>query len=93
MAINTVAAVSLVKGTKPEDVKKKTDLKAISNKKMDDCISYSDQVVKYFDGKTALKPKQSANYKIALGYLIEIYNLKGDKAKSAEYEKKRTALK
>ena len=93
MASDAVAAVSLVKGTKPEDVKKKTDLKAISNKKMDDCISYSDQVVKYFDGKTDLKPKQSANYKIALGYLIEIYNLKGDKTKSAEYEKKRTALK
>mgnify|MGYP000974197756 FL=1 len=93
MASDAVTAASMVKGTKPEDVKKKADLKAVSNKKMDDCIVYSDLVAKYYDGKTDLKPKQVANYKIVLGYLSDIYNLKGDAKKSAEYDKKRTAIK
>ena len=93
MASEAVSAASLVKGNKPEDVKKKTELKAVSNKRMDECISYSDQVVKFYEGMTDLKPKQSANYKIVLGYLTDIYNLKADAKKSAEYEKKRAALK
>jgi len=93
MASEAVSAASLVKGNKPEDVKKKTELKAVSNKRMDECILYSDQVVKFYEGMTDLKPKQSANYKIVLGYLTDIYNLKADAKKSAEYEKKRAALK
>jgi len=93
MASDAVSAANLVKGTKPEDVKKKSELKAISNKKMDDCIAYSDLVVKYYEGKTDLKPKQLANYKIVLGYLSDIYSLKGDAKKSAEYDKKRSAVK
>jgi hypothetical protein len=36
---------------------------------------------------------QMANYKIVLGYLVDIYSLKGDKKKSDEYSKKRAALK
>ncbi len=93
VAADNVSAASLVKGTKPEDVKKKNELKAISNKSMDECILYSDKAVKYFDGKTDLKPVQKANYKIVLGYLSDIYNLKGDAKKSAEYEKKRNSIK
>ena len=42
MASEAVSAASLVKGNKPEDVKKKTELKAASNKRMDECILYSD---------------------------------------------------
>ena len=93
MASDYLSAVSLIKGTKPEDVKKKADLKVLSNKKMDECIMYSDQAVKYFEGKTDLKAVQTANYKIVLGYLSEIYNLKGDKKKADEYDKKRAAVK
>ncbi|MFN8248545.1 MAG: hypothetical protein U0T68_06295 [Ferruginibacter sp.] len=92
MASDAVAAVNLVKGTKPEDVKKKNELKAISNKKMDECIVYADQVAKFYEGKTDLKPKQSANYRIVLGYLSDIYNLKGDAKKAAEYDKKKSSL-
>ena len=93
MASDAGAAASMVKGTKPEDIKKKTELKAVSNKKMDDCIVYSDQVVKYYEGVPDLKAKQSANLKIVLGYLTDIYNLKGDAKKSAEYDKKRINVK
>lgn len=92
IASDAVAAVNLVKGTKPEDVKRKNELKAASNKKMDECIVYADQVAKFYEGKTDLKPKQVANYKIVLGYLSDIYSLKGDARKAAEYEKKKSSL-
>lgn len=92
IASDAVTAVNLVKGTKPEDVKRKNELKAASNKKMDECIVYADQVAKFYEGKTDLKPKQVANYKIVLGYLSDIYNLKGDAKKAAEYEKKKASL-
>lgn len=92
-ASDYLTAISLIKGTKPEDVKKKNDLKVLKDKALDDCITYSDLTVKYFEKKTDLKASQNANFKIVLGYLSEIYNLKGNKAKADEYEKKRAALK
>lgn len=93
MASDHLNASSLIKGTKPEDVKKKSELKTMSNKKMDECIVYADLAVKYFEPKPKLKPLQLANYKIVLSYLSEIYNLKGDKKKADEYDKKLAALK
>ncbi len=93
VAADYSTAASVIKGTKPDDVKKKNELKALSNKKMDECIVYSENAVKYFDGKTDLKPMQVANYKIVLGYLADIYNLKGDKKKADEYEKKKASIK
>lgn len=92
-ASDYLTAANLIKGTKPDDVKKRNDLKGLSNKYMDECINYSDLAVKYFEGKSELKPLQSANFKIVLGYLSEIYGLKGDKKKADEYEKKRAAVK
>jgi len=92
-ASDYLTAISLIKGTKPEDVKKKNDLKIQKDKALDDCIMYSDLVVKYYEPKTDLKASQNANFKIVLGYLSEIYNLKGNKAKADEYDKKRAAVK
>ena len=93
MASDALNAASLIKGTKPEDVKKKNDFKALSNKEMDECINYSELVVKYFEPKANLKPLQTANYKNVLSYLSEIYNLKGDKKKADEFDKKRATIK
>lgn len=93
MASDAVSAASMVKGAKPEDIKKKNELKAISNRKMDDCIVYAEQVAKFYENMPDLKTKQSANFKIVLGYLTDIYNLKGDAKKSAEYDKKRAGIK
>lgn len=93
MAVSYQEQARLVKGVKPEDKKKKADLDAIAHKKMDDCILYSDQAVKYFEAKSELKPLQMANYKTILDYLIDIYNSKGDKKKSDEYSKKKDSLK
>ena len=93
MAVDYFNAISTTKGTKPEDIKKRADLKALANKKMDECIPYSEKAVGYFENKTDLKGKQIANYKIILSNLGDIYSMKGDKKRSEEYDKKRAAVK
>lgn len=93
MAVNYNNAATLIKGNKPEDIKKKNELKALYNKKMDECIFYSEKAVKYFEPRVSgLKPAAKANYKIILDYLSELYKIKGDNKKSLEYDKKRQAV-
>ncbi|MEP7165770.1 MAG: hypothetical protein ABI741_13805 [Ferruginibacter sp.] len=93
MAVDYFNAASIIKGTKPEDIKKKNELKALATKKMDECIPFSENAIKYFEGKTDLKGKQIANYKIILSNLSDIYSMKGDKKRSDEYDKKRESIK
>lgn len=91
MAADLLNAANAIKSTKPEDVKKKTELKAASNKAMDDCIVYADNAVKYYEGLGEMKPAQKANYKIVLGYLGDIYSIRNNTKKAAEYEAKNKA--
>lgn len=84
-------ASSMVKGTKPEDVKKKKDFTAASNKLMDDFIPYGEAAIKYFEAQPTLKPVQKANYRIVLGNMSDVYNAKKDAKKAAEYDKKKVA--
>ena len=93
MAADYESAEFAIKGTKPDDVKKKSELKALKIKKADECITYSENGVKYFESKSDLKAGQTANYKILLGYLSDMYSLKGDKKKADEYTKKQAAIK
>ncbi|CAN5859743.1 hypothetical protein BH11BAC4_BH11BAC4_17020 [soil metagenome] len=93
LASDAQSAKALIKGVKPEDKKKKDEFNAIANKKMDECIVYSEQIVKYYESKAELKGRQVGNLKIVLGYLSEIYKIKGDPKKAAEYEKKSSLVK
>lgn len=81
----------LIKGTKPEDVKKKADLKVQANAKVEEAIPYAETAVKYFEAQPKMGAMQKANYKIMLDHLSEMYNAKGNKAKVAEYEAKNKA--
>jgi len=91
VAADYSSQASLIKSTKPEDVKKKNELKANSIRVMNETIPYADAAVKFFESAGTLRPVQKANYKIVLGYLSDIYNAKGDAKKAAEYDKKRMA--
>lgn len=84
---------SLIKGNKPEDVKKRAELKAQAIKKMDECIPYADAAVKYYEGLAELKLSQKASYQNMLQYLVDMYNYKGDAKKAADYDKKKAAIK
>jgi hypothetical protein len=86
-------ATNLVKGTKPEDVKKKAALAAETSKKMDEFLTYGQAVAAYFDAQPTLKPVQKATYQELLSNMSEVYNYKKNAAKAAEMDKKRLALK
>jgi hypothetical protein len=91
MSSELVNATNAIKAPKGDDIKKKNDLKAASNRAMDECIAYSEMAVKFFESNPNKSNLQKANYKIVLGYLSDIYTLKKNPAKAAEYEKKYAA--
>ena len=84
-------AANIIKSTKPDDVKRKAEMKASANAKMDETISYADKAVKYFESRPSLKPIQKANYKIMLDHLSEMYGVKNNPKKAAEYDAKNKA--
>ncbi len=88
VAADELNTSNMIKSTKPEDVKKKADMKTQAHKTMDECIKYAESAEKHYDGLPKLTGGQKANYKIMVGYLGDIYSLKNNKAKTAEYEKK-----
>lgn len=91
-ASDLTIAASVIKGTKPEDVKKKKDLTAASIRLMDEFIPYGESAIKYFESQTTLKSIQKANYKIILGYMSDVYNAKKDAKKAAEFDKRKAAI-
>lgn len=91
MSADLVNNSNMIKGAKPEDVKKRNDMKAVANKSMDECIVFSEMALKYYEAIPSKTAIQKANYKIVLGYLADIYGLKKNPAKAAEYEKKNAA--
>ena len=87
-----INSTNAIKGTKPEDIKKKNELKASANKSMDDCILYAESALKFYEGISSPTAGQKANHRIVLGYLSDIYGLKKNAAKAAEYDKKKIQL-
>ncbi len=83
---------SMVKGTKPEDIKKKKDFNAASLKVMDEYLMYALQAEKWYANQPSLKSIQKANYRSLLGNMGDIYAAKGDAKKSAEYQKKSATI-
>jgi hypothetical protein len=79
----------LVKGSKPDDVKKRAALKAQAIKMMDACIPYTNDMVTFFSALPKLRPVQKQSFRTAYDVLSQIYSAKGDVKKSAEYNKKK----
>lgn len=84
-------AANAIKGAKPDEVKRRTEKKAIANKKMDECISYSEKAIAYYETLSSKTPLQKANYRILINYMVDIYGVKKNAAKVTEYEKKAAA--
>jgi hypothetical protein len=77
-----------IKGVKPDDIKKKKELTATSTKSMEDAIPYAQGVETAFAGLAKPKNSEKVNYKQSLVILKNIYEVKKDAAKMADYEKK-----
>ena len=77
-----------IKGTKPEDVKKKEEMKAQVVALCDKAIPPFEVVFKSLDGKDNLKLSEKSEFKSACNNLAYCYDRKKDKAKSDFYQKK-----
>jgi len=85
-------AANMVKGTKPEDVKKKADLVATTNLQMDEFLMYANKASTYFDAQPTLKGAQKGAYTEMLVSMVEVYNYKKNPTKAAEMQKKKEGL-
>ena len=81
-----------IKGTKPDDAKKKAELNEAAKKSLSECIPYAETAAELFSKKTKLKAIEKANYKQTLDILIEAYRVKGDAKKMADYKAKKEAV-
>jgi tetratricopeptide (TPR) repeat protein len=77
-----------IKGTKPEDVKKKADMTAQVVTVADKAIPPLEEVFKHFDSMGTLKVGDRSNFKSSCSLLSYCYDKKKDKAKSDFYYKK-----
>ena len=94
--VDMLNSAKLITGTKPDDVKKKADLKAEAIKKFDEAAPYFLEVEKLLvakaaaetkDGKPHLKMEDKSDLKEAYDLLITIYDQKGNaKDKVKEFE-------
>jgi len=81
--------VGKIKGTKPEDVKKKNEWSALSKESMNKAVPYGEEAVRLLGEYKEYKFTDKANYKLALEILSTVYKKNGNTAKAAEYEKKK----
>lgn len=80
--------VRAIKGTKPEDVKKKADLGTEITALAEKSIAPLEKVFNMFDSQGKLKTHDRSNYKSACNLLNYAYGMKKDKAKADMYQKK-----
>jgi hypothetical protein len=81
-----------IKGTKPEDVKRKNAMTAEINKKYEESIKYAETAAQQFGERSELKPVEKANYKSVLNTLANYYKTKKQLDKAKSYEDKAKAL-
>lgn len=81
-----------IKGTKPEDVKKRSELKTAMNTKLDKMLPYAMAAAKFYEGRTGLKVHDKGNAKIATDLIIRYYDQKNDKVKVKEYQDRMKAI-
>jgi tetratricopeptide (TPR) repeat protein len=93
--LDQVTQADKIKGTKPEDTKKKADLRAKAMTRYDLAIPYTEKVASILEqkGMTTMTAKEKHTLKNMYIMLGDMYTLKGDKVKSAEYDKKYSSIK
>ena len=81
-----------VKGVKPEDVKKRNELTNAAKKSMEDCIPYATAAADFYEKMPKLKAAEKANFKQCYDMLSEIYRVKNDAKRSADFKAKKDAI-
>lgn len=72
-----------IKGTKPEDVKKRQELNKKIDKRYDDLFTYANTAVQQYEKMPEMKAVDKANYRSVLNQMVDYYTVKkqADKAK------------
>jgi hypothetical protein len=81
-----------IRGTKPEDVKKKNDINAQINKKYDDAFPYITTLYNYYNAKASLKQSEKGQFKIITSMMLEYWESKKDKVKIKELQDKMKSI-
>lgn len=81
-----------VKGTKPEEIKRKNELNAQSKQALLDAIPYGEEAVKQLAALKEYKFSDKSNYKLVCEILSSAYKKAGNTAKADEYEKKKAEI-
>ncbi|MBS1918715.1 MAG: hypothetical protein JST17_00515 [Bacteroidetes bacterium] len=82
-------AYSAIKGTKPDDVKKKNDLMTKINSTYDQVgLKYAKAAYDTYNAMTTMKPYEKGNYKVAVNLLLGYWEYKKDAAKVKEFQDK-----
>ncbi|HVE61669.1 MAG TPA: hypothetical protein VNA26_07615 [Chitinophagaceae bacterium] len=84
---------SKIKGTKPEDVKRKQAINADINKKYDELFTYASVAHQEYEKLPEMKPGEKANYRIMTNQLIDYYRIKKQADKVKMYEDKLKTIK
>jgi hypothetical protein len=77
-----------IKGSKPEDVKKRADIKAEAIKKFDEAIPYFEKIDQLLGKEGELKRADKTALRDAYDLLVTIYEQKKDKEKAAAWTDK-----
>lgn len=91
-AYDYIDAQSAIKGVKPDDQKKKAELKKKEDEKLDEMLKYAQAAYSLYDAKTDLKSSERGSFKIAINFIVEYYTLKNQKDKAKPYQDKAKAL-
>lgn len=85
-------AYGVIKGNKPDDVKKKNDLVAQMNSAYDGMLKYANAVYDIYEGKATLKPGEKGSFKVAVNLILGYWEYKKDAAKVKQYQDKMKTL-
>jgi hypothetical protein len=87
-----IDAYNAVKGTKPEDVKKRNDIGAKLTAKYEEMIPYANAAYDFYDAKANLKPGEKANFKIITNMIVDYWTNKKNKDMVKKYEDRMKAV-
>jgi hypothetical protein len=85
-------AYSAIKGTKPDDVKKKNDIMGQINSNYDNMLKYANATYDIYDGMSTLKSYEKGNFKVAVNLILGYWEYKKDAAKVKQYQDKMKTL-
>lgn len=86
-------AIAAIKGTKPDDVKKKNDLSAQMDSKYEEMMKYASKASDILEAKGAdMKPVEKGSLKVATNLIISYWEYKKDADKVKQYQDKMKSI-